>query len=200
MGSLEDISAPAGTRAGASDEDLLRLYGAGDPAAARGLTERLAPLAYRIGMRMLGDAAEAEDIAQEAMLRLWRAAPGWQSGGAKVSTWLYRVASNLATDRLRRRRTAPLDDAPEVADDRPGALAELVEADRAAALNAALLRLPERQRQAVVLRHLEGLGNPEIAEIMEIGVEAVESLTARGRRALAAALAGRREELGYEEG
>jgi RNA polymerase sigma-70 factor, ECF subfamily len=72
-----------------------------------------------------------------------------------------------------------------------------MEADRMAALDAALMALPERQRQAVVLRHLEGLANPEIAEIMGLGVEAVESLTARGKRNLAAALAGRREDLGY---
>lgn len=124
---------------------------------------------------------------------------GVAAGGARISTWLYRVATNLATDRLRRRRPGTLDDAPEVADGRPGAVAALIEADRAKALNAALLLLPERQRQAVVLRHLEGLANPEIAEIMEVGVEAVESLTARGRRALQAALSGRRAELGYEE-
>ena len=68
-----------------------------------------------------------------------------------------------------------------------------------AALDAALASLPERQRQAVILRHLEGLSNPEIATILEIGVEAVESLTARGKRALAAALAGQRAELGYED-
>lgn len=67
------------------------------------------------------------------------------------------------------------------------------------ALQQALDSLPERQRQAVVLRHIEGLANPEIAEVMEISTEAVESLTARGKRALAAALAGRREELGYAE-
>ena len=66
-----------------------------------------------------------------------------------------------------------------------------------AALDAALARLPERQRQAVVLRHIEGVSNPEIAEVLEISVEAVESLTARGKRALAAALAGQKEALGY---
>ena len=68
-----------------------------------------------------------------------------------------------------------------------------------AALDAALMALPERQRQAVVLRHLEGLANPEIAEIMGLGVEAVESLTARGKRNLALALAGRKDELGYDD-
>jgi RNA polymerase sigma factor (sigma-70 family) len=68
-----------------------------------------------------------------------------------------------------------------------------------AALQAALAALPDRQRQAVVLRHIEGLSNPEIAQIMDLGVEAVESLTARGKRALAAQLAGRRDELGYTD-
>ena len=62
------------------------------------------------------------------------------------------------------------------------------------------MQLPERQRQAVVLRHIEDLANPEIAGIMDISVEAVESLTARGKRALAAILAGRRAELGYSDG
>ena len=82
---------------------------------------------------------------------------------------------------------------------RTGAWAVL-EAARAVALETALSALPERQRQAVILRHIEGLTNPEIAAVMDIGVEAVESLTARGKRALAALLAGRRAELGYEDG
>lgn len=180
-----------------SDDTLLALYGQGDRVAARALADRLAPIAVRVARRMLADPAEAEDVAQEAMLRLWRAAPGWQAGTAKVSTWLYRVVANLCTDRLRRRRPVPLDAAPEPEDGRPGAEAGLIAADRAAALDAALMTLPERQREAVVLRHLEGLTNPEIAEIMGIGVEAVESLTARGKRGLTQALAGRREELGY---
>ena len=183
-----------------SDDTLLALYGQGDRAAARALAERLTPLAFRVAQRMLRDPAEAEDVAQEAMLRLWRAAPGWQAGTAKVSTWLYRVVVNLSTDRLRRRRSVPLDAAPEPEDGRPGADEGLIEADRAAALEAALQTLPERQREAVVLRHLEGLANPEIAEIMGVGVEAVESLTARGKRGLMRALAGRREELGYGDG
>ena len=68
-----------------------------------------------------------------------------------------------------------------------------------ATLDAALSALPARQRQAVVMRHIEGFSNPEIAEIMDIGVEAVESLTARGKRALKNALYGKREELGFED-
>ncbi|MCB2109811.1 MAG: RNA polymerase sigma factor [Defluviimonas sp.] len=179
------------------DEALLRRFASGDRLAARDLSGRMAPLAYRVALRMLGDAAEAEDVAQDAMIRLWRHAGDWRDEGARVSTWLYRVVSNLAIDRIRRRRTVPLDAAPEPSDPAPGPEERLTETARARALEAALMDLPERQRQAVVLRHLEGLGNPEIAEIMEVGVEAVESLIARGKRTLAAALAGRREELGY---
>ena len=180
-----------------SDEALLVLYGNGDGAAARALTLRLAPLALRVAQRMLNDRAEAEDLAQEAMLRLWRIAPEWRQGEAKVSTWLYRVVTNLATDRLRRRRGVGLDEAPEIPDDAASALERMIEDDRAQALELALAQLPARQRQAVVLRHLEGMSNPEIAAAMEIGVEAVESLTARGKRALAALLSGRRADLGY---
>lgn len=187
----------------ASDDDLLAAYAGGDRLAARMLADRLLPRTLGYATRLLGgDRAEAEDVAQEAMLRLWRIAPDWRRGEARVTTWLYRVVTNLCTDRLRsgRRRAAPMgDDLPDMPDDSPDAEARMVQAARLAALDAALAALPDRQREAVVLRHIEGLSNPEIAAIMGIGVEAVESLTARGKRALTAALQGRREGLGYEE-
>ncbi len=186
-----------------SDEALMVLYANGDATAARVLTVRLTPRILGYAARMLGgDRAEAEDVAQEAMLRLWRVAPEWRQNEARVSTWAYRVVTNLCTDRLRvrvRRPATPLDDAPEVASDATGAVAGLIEADRMAALQTALSALPDRQRQAVVLRHIEGMTNPEIAVIMDLGVEAVESLTARGKRNLAALLSGQREALGYED-
>ncbi len=184
----------------ASDEALLVLYGNGDRAAAHVLAQRFTPLALRVATRMLGDGAEAEDVAQEAMLRLWRIAPEWRQGEAKVSTWLYRVVANLCTDRLRRRRGVGLDEIAEPEDGVPAVVDRMIARDRANALQDALDALPERQRQAVVLRHIEGLANPEIAAVMQIGVEAVESLTARGKRALTAHLAGQREELGYGHG
>lgn len=184
----------------ASEEALLRLYANGDDQAARELARRFLPRVLAYGRRILGDGDEAQDVAQEAMVRLWRIAPEWRSGEAQVSTWLWRVTATLCTDRLRRRRGGvTLEDAPEPEDDAPSALQQMVEANRAAALEAALQKLPERQRQAVVLRHLEGLSNPEIAEVMAIGVEAVESLTARGKRALSALLSGQKQELGYED-
>jgi RNA polymerase sigma-70 factor (ECF subfamily) len=135
------------------------------------------------------------------MVRLWRAAAGWrQDGPAQPATWLYRVVANLCTDRLRRAaRTVSLDGHDPVADHRPSAEQRLIDTGRMAALDAALARLPDRQRQAVVLRHIEGLSNPEIATILDLGVEAVESLTARGKRALAQALADSKEAVGYHD-
>jgi len=182
-----------------SDDALLVLFANGDRAAARALTLRLTPRVLAHAQRLLGNPAEAEDVAQEAMLRLWKVAPDWRQGEAKVTTWLYRVVANLCTDRLRKGRALPLEAAPEPVDTAYGPAAALQGAARADALQRALGRLPERQRQAVVLRHLEDLGNPEIAGIMDISVEAVESLLARGRRALAAELAGRRAELGFAD-
>ncbi len=184
------------------DDALLVAFANGDPVAGRDLLARLAPMLFGYATRVLGDRAEAEDVVQDTMMRLWKIAPEWRQGEAKVSTWAYRVMVNLCTDRLRRRKTraqVPLDDVAEPPSDMASAVEAMTETARAAALNAALAELPERQRQAVVLRHLEGLSNPEISEIMEIGVEAVESLTARGKRALKAALSGRKEELGYDD-
>lgn len=183
------------------DEALLVLYANGDRVAARALTSRFTPRAFGLAYRLLGEAGEAEDVAQEALLRLWRIAPDWRSGEAKVSTWLYRVVTNLCTDRLRkRRRTGPsLDQIAEPQSDAPDVPDQMQDRARAAALQNALDKLPKRQKQAVVLRHIEGLTNPEIAEIMEISAQAVESLTARGKRALTDELGARRAELGYND-
>ena len=173
-------------------------YANGDPQAAAVLAAALTPRAFAQAMRMLSDRAEAEDVVQEALIRLWRVAPDWRQGEAKVTTWLYRVVANLAVDRLRkRRREAPLEAAGEPASEAETPADRLQSEARTRALTDALADLPGRQAEAVALRHLEGLSNPEIAAAMDIGVEAVESLTARGKRALAQALAPRRAELGW---
>lgn len=187
----------------APDEALLVAFANGDGAAGRVLLGRLAPKLFSHAARVLGDRAEAEDVVQETMLRLWKIAAEWRQDEAKVSTWAYRVAVNLCTDRLRSRTRRPhvgIDGIAEPVAPIESAVEHMTDAARNDALDRALKTLPDRQRQAVVLRHLEGLSNPEIASIMDIGVEAVESLTARGKRALSAALAGRKEELGYGDG
>ena len=184
----------------ADDEaTLLHGYAKGDATAARMLARRLTPLAYAHAMRVLQDEAEAEDVTQEAMMRLWRIAPDWREGEAKVSTWLYRVVANLCTDRLRKRRPVPVDEVAEPVDPVASVETRMQQGAREEALQAALARLPDRQRQAVVLRHIEGLANPEIAVILGVGVEAVESLTARGKRALKQVLAGQKSALGFTD-
>lgn len=193
------MNAQVGSWRDAPDEAVLLAYANGDDTAARVLSQRLVPRVLAQATRVLADQAEAEDVAQEAMMRLWKVAPDWRQGEAQVSTWLYRVVANLCTDRLRKRRSVPLDDIAEPADPQISAAAQLQETSRLSALANALAQLPDRQAQAVSLRHLEGLSNPEIAVIMDISLRSVESLTARGKRALTEILAGRRAELGYED-
>ena len=98
------MNTPSDPFAGAPDAALLVAFANGDGDAARLLTARLLPRVLAQATRMLANAAEAEDVAQEAMIRLWKIAPDWQQGQAQVSTWLYRVVANLCTDRLRKRR------------------------------------------------------------------------------------------------
>lgn len=170
------------------DTALLAAFARGDQSAARALTGRHLPRVFAHACRLLQDRAEAEDVAQEAMLKLWKMAPNWREGEAKLSTWLYRVTANAATDRLRKRRTVALEAAPEQIDQAPSVEARLIADDRQKALHDAMGTLPERQRNALVLRHFEELSNPEIASALETSVEAVESLLGRARRALAAKL------------
>ncbi len=204
---MEDLTSHPDTGCGGDaaatdlgDDVLLRQFADGDAGAARLLTDRLGPRSYSVALRMLGTRAEAEDITQEAMMRLWQMAPDWVPGQAKVSTWLYRVTLNLCVDLRRKKRPEALSDVPEPEDDGVSVVERMQQEARKDALQVALSQLPDRQRQAVILRHIEELPNPEIAGIMGISVEAVESLTARGKRSLAANLARRRDELGYENG
>lgn len=171
------------------DEALLARVAEGDPAAVRALVARKLPRLMSLGVRMLGEASEAEDMAQEAFLRVWKQAPRWRSGQAKFDTWLHRVALNLCYDRLRRRREVPTDAPPDRADPAPSAEQRLQAQDTSRRVAEALQRLPDRQREAIVLCHYQELGNIEAAAVMGVSVEALESLLGRGRRALRAALA-----------
>ena len=171
------------------DEDLVSRVGRGDPAAIQALVARKLPRMLALAHRLLGDPVEAEDVAQEAMLRAWRQAPAWRPGKARFDTWLHRVALNLCYDRLRRRREVLTDAPPERPDPAPGPDRGVEAAQLGDRVNAALARLPERQREAIVLCHYQELGNIEAAALMDVSVEALESLLSRGRRALRAALA-----------
>ncbi len=171
------------------DEELVRRVGRGDPAAIQAMVARKLPRMLMLAQRMLGDAAEAEDVAQEVMLKAWKQAPRWTPGQARFDTWLHRVGLNLCYDRLRRRREIATDTPPERADEGPGPDRGLLAMETGARVDRALARLPERQREAIILCHYQELGNIEAARLMQISVEALESLLSRGRRALRASLA-----------
>lgn len=182
------------------DADLLAAFAKGDRAAALALTQRLTPRVMGQAYRMLGNRNQAEDVAQEAMLRLWKIAPDWDRDRAQVTTWLYRVVANLCTDRLRKSgRSVDLDSIQEPGDGAASVASQMQDNARRAALHSAIAELPQRQAQAVSLRHLEELSNPQIATIMETNVRTVESLIARGKRALIARLKGRKDDLGYDD-
>ena len=170
------------------DEDLVRRVGQGDPAAIQSMVARKLPRMMMLAQRMLGDAVEAEDVAQEVMLKAWKHAPRWTPGQARFDTWMHRVGLNLCYDRLRRRREIATDVLPERVDEGPGPDRGLMALETGARVEAAMARLPERQREAIVLCHYQEMGNIEAARVMNISVEALESLLSRGRRGLRAAL------------
>lgn len=178
----------------AADGELMRRAAAGDEEAARVLVERHLPRAFGLAFRMLGNAAAAEDVAQEAFLRLWKQAGRWRAE-ARVGTWLYTVVHNLCLDELRRpmRWSGEID--PELPDLRESAPAARLRSEVAALVEAELTALPERQRTALTLVHYEQLAAGEAAAVMGISIEALESLLARARRTLRARLASVRPDL-----
>src|SRR6266700_5602608 len=166
------------------DSELLDRLAADDETAFRLLVERHIDRAYAIALRIVGNAADAEDVVQDTMLKVWTHRGRWQHGRAKFSTWLYRVVSNRCIDLHRKPRTENVDAVPEVADAQPDASSVIERNEVNDLLEAAMLRLPEQQRIAVILSYHENMSNGDIAEVMDTTVSAVESLLKRGRQQL----------------
>ncbi|GAB4125668.1 MAG: RNA polymerase sigma factor [Rhodothalassiaceae bacterium] len=180
---------------GIGDEDLLARISDGDRVAFAMLVTRHGNRSLAIAEHLLGDRAEAEDVVQESFVKLWTDASRFDPARARFATWFYRVLSNAALDRLRRRRRlVALPDGYDGVDGEDDAEETMLRDQRVCRVRAAIDALPERQRLALVLCHFEGISNREAGEIMKLGVKGVESLLVRARRQLRASLAGEMEE------
>ena len=178
-----------------ADAALMRRIASGDKTAGRELMERSLGQVLAIGRRILRDPVEAEDVAQDTFIRAWKAAPDWQPGQAKLESWMCRIATNLCLDRLRKKREALMETPPELRDGAVTADDALIASETGLCVMAAIAVLPERQRLALELCHFQDYSNIEAADKLEISVDALESLLARGRRKLKAKLMPQREEL-----
>jgi RNA polymerase sigma-70 factor (ECF subfamily) len=173
-----------------SDQALMSEIAGGSQSAFARLLGELAPRMLRFARSLLpGSPGEADEIVQEAFLRLWQQAPAWRPEG-RVSTWLHQVVYRLCLDQLRRRRPSVEIDTleAELEDDAPSAETRLIRIEEADAVRDALARLPQRQREALILCHFQDLSQAEAAAVMAIGESAYESLLARARRKLRAEL------------
>jgi RNA polymerase sigma-70 factor (ECF subfamily) len=166
-----------------SDLALMARVARGDQLAYRELSRRHLPAMLGLARRVLGNAADAEDVVQEAMLRVWTHAPRWQPLAA-FRTWLTRVVVNLCLDRKRRRPWVALEAAGEIVDPMPGVTEKAEQNERERLLSAAIEELPARQRSAILLTYSEGMSNAQVAEILDTSVSAVETLLIRGKQNL----------------
>ncbi|NOY12252.1 MAG: sigma-70 family RNA polymerase sigma factor [Deltaproteobacteria bacterium] len=169
------------------DEQLMLRVAEGNLDAFNELVRRHQRTAWRIAHRFLGDPAEAEDVAQEAFLRILAAAPRYKPSAA-FSTYLYRVVARLCIDNTRKKRPVFTNTLPETVDSSPDPATALVQKDRDALIRKALDALPSRQRMVVILKYYEGLRYGEIARAMGTTVKAVERLLGRARKTLQSSL------------
>lgn len=166
------------------DDELLERIARGEEGAFRELVERHVDRAYALALRILRNGADAEDVVQDTLLKIWSQRGSWQSGRAKFSTWLYRVVTNRCLDMRRRPKTEGMDNAPETVDAQPDALVTLQRHEASDLLAREMERLPDQQRVALILSYYDDLSNSQIAEVMDTTVQAVESLLKRGRQHL----------------
>jgi RNA polymerase sigma-70 factor (ECF subfamily) len=172
----------------AGDEQLMLAVARGDLAAFGQLVLRHQAAAWRSAYRFLGDRGEAEDMVQEAFLRVLDAAPRYRPE-ARFRTYLFRILSRLCLDHVQKKRPRPDPTLAERPDARPSVVDGMSAREAEEHVRHALKQLPSNQRLAVLLRYYEDLSYADIATAMETSVKAVERLLARGRHALEASLA-----------
>lgn len=172
------------TWAALDDSQLMAVVAQGDKGAFTELVSRHLNAVIYFALRYLGRRPDAEDVAQEAFVRLWKHAANWEPKGFSFRSWVYRITYNLCIDELRKRKpeTTVEDEVSLASDDQPDD--DLYRDEQQQKVSTALNELPERQRTAIFLCVYQGLSNRDAAEAMEISVEALESLLSRARRSL----------------
>lgn len=168
----------------ADDDTLLERMKADDADAYRILVERHVDRAYALALRTLRNPTDAEDVAQDALIKAWTHRHSWQAGKAKFSTWLYRVVFNRCIDLKRMPSNSCIDDVSEPEDDTPDSVDTIQRRQVFDRLGDALSTMPEQQRAALTLAYFDEMGNAEIATVLGTTVQAVESLLKRGRQGL----------------
>lgn len=166
------------------DEVLMRQISNGDTVAYRMLVERHIHRMLRLAQGMVKERRDAEDVVQEAFLRVWIHAKSWDVTKAKFTTWLYRIVFNLCVDHARKHVGLPLDLVMERADPQGDILGDLQRRETRDQVRKAISDLPETQRAAVALHYYEGLSNAEAAEVLSVSIGAIEQLLVRARRRL----------------
>lgn len=167
-----------------SDEALMRGIAAGEERALRALAARHLERMRRLARKTLGSEAEADDVAQEALIRVWTHAASWRPERARLSTWLYTIVWRLCVDRLRALRTVPLEHAMQAEDPKPGALETLTRAGDLSRLAAAMRALQPRQRAALTLFYYEDMNGPDAAQVLGLSLRAFWSLLHRARQSV----------------
>lgn len=187
-GVTENIKPRLVHSAAVTDDELLASLCTGDHNAFAELTGRHFDPVYRVAWRVLGGPADAEDVTQEAFIKLWQSPSSLRDGKA-IRSWLMRVATNLAIDRMRRKQPLIVEDVPDIADNGLQADGALARNQIAGNIDAAIAALPDRQRIALVMTYFEHMSNQQTADVMDLTVDAVESLLSRARRNLKSQLA-----------
>lgn len=169
-----------------SDAALMARIATGDRKAFQRFARRYGGRCLATARRVLRNPSDAEEVVQEALLRVWEHAAEWRGSTAQVTTWLYRIIVNLAIDRTRKRSPifVPVDQGPVMVDPAPSAHLVLEGRELETRIASELPELPQRQREALSLCYFEGLSCAEAARAMNISVSAMEALLVRARRTL----------------
>ncbi len=169
------------------EDELIANIADGDQLAFNRLVQKHGPKLHNLALRFTGSAADADEIAQETLFRLWQSADKWQPGKARLSTWLFRITTNLCIDLARKKKRhmeISSADPPDLIDDQPDTSTILQSRQELQFIEEQISQLPEKQKMTLLLSTQQGKSNKEIAQVLNLSEGAVEQLLVRARRSL----------------